>query len=60
MCDYSLHGVASRPAKIGDTLVTTQFFNTITCGFSAIGASSVAVCLRPGTEVAFEHEVQYR
>ena len=26
MCDYSLHNVASRPAKVGDKLVTTQFF----------------------------------
>jgi hypothetical protein len=25
MCDYSLHNVASRPAKVGDKLVTTQF-----------------------------------
>jgi hypothetical protein len=25
MCDYSLDFVASRPAKIGDQLVTTKF-----------------------------------
>jgi len=30
MCDYSLHLVASRPAKIGDKLVTTKFNNTLT------------------------------
>ena len=24
MCDYSLHAVASRPAKVGETLVTTS------------------------------------
>ena len=25
MCDYSLHLVASRPAKVGDKLVSTSF-----------------------------------
>ena len=58
MCDYSLHNVASRPAKVGDKLVTTQFANSITRGFSAIGEPNVAVCLLPGTEVAFENDVQ--
>jgi hypothetical protein len=28
MCDYSLHNVKSRPAKIGDKL-TTRKFNTV-------------------------------
>jgi hypothetical protein len=28
MCDYSLHHVATRPAKIDDRLVTTKFHNT--------------------------------
>jgi len=59
MCDYSLHLVASRPAKVGDALVTTKFQNSMTRGFSAIGEPNVAVCLLPGTEVAFEKEVQY-
>ena len=59
MCDYSLDLVASRPAKVGDELVTTQFKNSITRGFAAIGEPNVAVCLLPGTEVAFEKEVQY-
>jgi hypothetical protein len=58
MCDYSLHTVASRPAKIGDQLVTTEFWNTTTRGFSPVGEPKVAVCLLPGTEVAFESEVQ--
>src|SRR5215470_15334503 len=58
MCDYSLHLVVSRPAKVGDRLVTTQFFNTCTRGFSAIGEPNVAVCLLPGTEVAFENHVE--
>jgi len=59
MCDYSLHLVASRPAKVGDALVTTKFQNSMTRGFSAIGEPNVAVCLLPGTEVAFEKEVRY-
>jgi hypothetical protein len=59
MCDYSLHLVASRPAKVGDKLVTTDFTRSITRGFSAVGEPDVAVCLLPGTEVAFEEEVQY-
>ncbi len=37
MCDYSLHLVASRAAKVGDELVTTKFNNSITRGFAAIG-----------------------
>jgi hypothetical protein len=59
MCDYSLHLVASRPAKVGDKLVTTDFTRSITRGFSAIGEPDVAVCLLPGTEIAFEDDVQY-
>jgi hypothetical protein len=58
MCDYSLHLVASRPAKVGDKLVTTKFKNSLTGGFAAIEEPSVAVCLLPGTEVAFEREVE--
>src|SRR6266849_5616137 len=59
MCDYSLHSVASRPAKVGDKLVSTPFNNTFTRGFAAVGEPHVAVCLLPGTEVAFEKEVEY-
>ena len=59
MCDYSLHHVASRPAKVGDKLVTTEFAKSITRGFSAIGEPEVAVCLLPGTEVAFDDDVRY-
>src|SRR5215472_4044300 len=47
MCDYSLHHVASRPAKVGDKLVTTQFNNSITRGFAAVGEPNVAVCCFP-------------
>lgn len=59
MCDYSLHLMASRPAKVGDKLVATDFAKSLTRGFSAPGEPDVAVCLRPGTELAFESEVQY-
>jgi hypothetical protein len=59
MCDYSLHNVASRPAKVGDKLVSTKFDNCFTRGFAAVGEPNVAVCLLPGTEVAFEKEVEY-
>jgi hypothetical protein len=59
MCDYSLHNVATRPAKVGDKLVTTQFANCLTRGFAAIGEPNVAVCLLPGTEVAFESEIEF-
>jgi len=59
MCDYSLHLVASRPAKVGDKLVATDFLRSITRGFSAVGEPEVAVCLLPGTEIAFEEDVQY-
>jgi hypothetical protein len=34
MCDYSLHNVKSRPAKVGDKL-RTHDFNTGTRGFAA-------------------------
>ena len=59
MCDYSLHLVASRPARVGDTLVATDFVRTITRGFSAVGEPDVAVCLLPGTELAFAAPVEY-
>jgi hypothetical protein len=48
MCDYSLHHVASRPAKIEDKLIVTKFNNSITRGFAAVGEPNVAVCLLPG------------
>jgi hypothetical protein len=59
MCDYSLHLVASRPAKVGDKLISTDFLKSITRGFTAIGEPEVAVCLLPGTEIAFDDYVRY-
>jgi hypothetical protein len=59
MCDYSLHNVASRVAKLGDKLMVTDFAKTITRGFAAVAESDVAVCVLPGTELAFEAHVEY-
>ena len=58
MCDYSLQNVASRPAKVGDKL-TTRDFGTVTRGFAASENARVAVCVLPGTELAFAKPVQY-
>jgi hypothetical protein len=44
MCDYSLHHVKSRPAKVGDKL-TTRNFNTGTGGFAAPEDATMAVCI---------------
>jgi hypothetical protein len=52
MCDYSLQFVRSRPAKVGDKL-TTRDFGTCTRGFAAAEDAGVAVCVLPGTELAF-------
>jgi hypothetical protein len=59
MCDYSLHTVASRRARVGEALVTTSFYGTTTRGFAVKGEPNVAVCLLPGTELAFERDVRY-
>jgi len=68
MCEYSLHDVATRPAMISDHLVMTEFGSTR--GFAAVGEHGaklvtddsppkVAVCLLPGTELAFDNNVRY-
>jgi hypothetical protein len=59
MCDYSLHAVATRPAEVGETLITTTFRGTSTRGFASERDPSVAVCLLPGTELAFAANVKY-
>ena len=56
MCDFSLQSVRSRPAKVGDKLVTRDF-GTGTRGFADAEDLGVAVCLLPGTELAFAGEV---
>ena len=57
MCDYSLQNAASRPAKVGDRL-TTRDFGTGTRGFAASEDARVAVCVLPGTELAFTNPVE--
>jgi hypothetical protein len=56
MCDYSLHNVKSRPAKVGDKLTTRQF-DSLTTGFAAPEDANLAVCVLPGTELAFATNV---
>jgi hypothetical protein len=58
MCDYSLHAIASRPAEVGETLVSTCFRGSSTLGFASPKELGVAVCLLPGTELAFEKDVK--
>src|SRR5271154_5633138 len=57
ICDYSLHNVKSRPAKVGDKL-TTRDFRMGTLGFAASEDANVAVCVLPGTELSFADAVQ--
>jgi hypothetical protein len=70
MCDYSLHHVASRRAKVSDKLFTTEFARSSVRGFAAVGEHGaklvihdgppkVAVCLLPGTELVFDGDVRY-
>jgi hypothetical protein len=59
MCDDSLNSVVSRPARVDETLVTTSFNGTSTCGFAAKREPNAAVCLLLGTEFAFERDVRY-
>jgi hypothetical protein len=58
MCDYSLHSVRSRAAKIDDKLVTKDF-GTGTNGFASVTDASTAVCVLPGTELAFASKVRH-
>jgi hypothetical protein len=58
MCDFSLEHLASRPAKVGDQLVTTKFGGTFTTGFCSADAPRLAVCIKPGTELAFDREIE--
>jgi len=59
MCDYSLHLEMSRPARVGEKLVSTRFASSATHGFTAVGEPNVAICLLPGTEVVFDKEVVF-
>jgi hypothetical protein len=58
MCDYSLDNVVSRPARVGDKLISTSFLTSCTRGFAAVDERNVAVCLLPGTELAFKENIK--
>jgi hypothetical protein len=58
MCDYSLEAVASRPAKVGDKLISAGFHDTVSRGFASVDDPKVAVCLLPGTELAFDEDIR--
>src|SRR5262249_7469016 len=57
--DYSLPMARTRPAKVGEKIIT-HAFGTGPRGFAAPEDCSVAVCLLPGTELAFEKPVKYQ
>jgi hypothetical protein len=57
MCDYSLQSIKTRPAKVGDRLMTRDF-GTGTRGFAASEEVNLAVCVLAGTELAFAHKVE--
>ena len=57
MCDYSLEYVKSRPAKVGEKL-RIQRFNLGTRGFASRDDCTTAVCVLPGTELAFTTPVR--
>ena len=59
MCDYSLRAVATRPAEVGETLITTTFRGTSTRGFASERDPATAVCMLPGTELAFAENVRF-
>ena len=60
MCDYSIENCKTRDARVGDRLVSGRIRSTDATGwtrskgFHAEGDDGTAVCLRPGTELAFE------
>ena len=57
MCDYSIHAVKTRPARVDDKL-TVRMFGWSARGFAASEDRDVAVCLSPGTELSFVEEVR--
>ena len=47
-----------KDGEIEDRLVTPKFRKSIPRGFAAVGDPNVAVCLLPGTEIAFDENVE--
>jgi hypothetical protein len=58
MCDYSIKAEKSRPAKVADKLTTHRFVGG-SVGFCAGGDTDTAVCVLPGTEIAFEDNIVF-
>ncbi len=64
MCDFSIKAAKSHPATVGEKLVT-HGFGWGTTGFAEVGTvtedryAATAVCLLPGTELAFDEPVAY-
>jgi len=58
MCDYSLHNVKTRDAKVGDELITRDF-GSGTRGFADVHELDCAVCLKEGTELGFDDEIKH-
>jgi hypothetical protein len=56
MCDYSLQHVQSRPANLAEKLVTRNF-GSGTRGFCSPGDPNTAICVLPGTELAFDRPI---
>lgn len=56
MCDYSRRFPCSQVARIGDKLITTRI--GATCGFAAADDHRIGICLKPGTELAFDRPVE--
>ena len=50
--------MSSRPAAVGDKLISTGFPNSTSKGFGACEDKTVAVCIMPGTEIAFADNIK--
>jgi hypothetical protein len=59
VCDYSILNTRTRDAAVDDKLVTHNF-GYGTTGFCALDAPDCAVCLKPGTEIAFDGRIAMR
>jgi hypothetical protein len=62
MCDFSLQHAKSRPAVVADKLVSHNFGRG-TVGFKQVDdpiGEATAVCLLPGTELAFDKPIKLR
>lgn len=57
MCDYSAKSAKQRSAAKNDKLVSHSI-STHTRGFVGVADTDTAVCLLPGTELAFDKRVE--